>query len=71
MALQLRSLLTLMLLVLALQGRANTLAPYQIVSGNLPPFTAQAVPDAPGALGALVREMALRLGEPPPIQFYP
>ena len=71
MALQLRSLLTLMLLALALQGRADTLAPYQIVSGNLPPFTVEAGPNAPGALGVLVREMAERLGEAPPIQFYP
>jgi polar amino acid transport system substrate-binding protein len=71
MALQLRSLLSLMLLALALQGRADTLAPYQIVSGNLPPFTVEAGPNAPGALGVLVREMAERLGEAPPIQFYP
>ncbi|MDZ7922322.1 ABC transporter substrate-binding protein [Rhodoferax sp.] len=71
MAFPLRSLLTLMLLALALQVNADTLPPYQIVSGNLPPFTAESGPEAPGALGTLVREMAQRLGEPPPIQFYP
>lgn len=71
MALQLRFLLTLMLLALALQGRADPLGPYQIVSGNLPPFTMESGPDSPGALATLVREMAMRLGEPPTIQFYP
>ena len=59
------------LLALALQARADTLAPYQIVSGNLPPFTTETGPGTPGALGTLVREMALRLGEAPAIQFYP
>lgn len=68
---QLRSLLTLMLFALALQGRAEPIAPYQIVSGNLPPFTVESGQDSPGALAALVREMAMRLGEPPTIQFYP
>lgn len=71
MASPLRFLLTLMLVALALQARADTLAPYQIVSGNLPPFTAEAGPSSPGALGALVRDMAKRLGNPSPIQFYP
>jgi polar amino acid transport system substrate-binding protein len=71
MALQLRSLFLLMLLVFALQARADTLAPYQIVSGDLPPFTTEAGPNAPGALGVLVQEMAKHLGEAPPIQFYP
>ncbi|MBX9816840.1 MAG: transporter substrate-binding domain-containing protein [Burkholderiaceae bacterium] len=67
----LRSLLILMLLALALQARSEPLAPYHIVSGDLPPFTTETGPDAPGALGTLVREMAQRLGEPSLIQFYP
>ena len=71
MASPLRFLLTLMLVALALQARADTLAPYQIVSGDLPPFTVESGPNSPGALGALVRGMAKRLGEAPPIQFYP
>jgi len=71
MASPLRFLLTLMLVALALQARADTLAPYQIVSGNLPPFTAESGPNSPGALGILVRDMAKRLGDAPPIQFYP
>lgn len=71
MASPLHTLFTLMLLALALQGRADTLAPYQIVSGNLPPFTVETGPDMPGALGSLVHDMAERLGEAPAIQFFP
>ena len=71
MALRLRSLFTLVLLVLALQARSDTLAPYQIVSGDLPPFTIESGPDQPGALASLVHDMALRLGTAPTIQFYP
>jgi polar amino acid transport system substrate-binding protein len=71
MAPQLRFLLTLLLLALALQGHAEPLAPYQIVSGDLPPFVTERGPNAPGALGTLVQEMASRLGVPPAIQFYP
>lgn len=71
MASLLRPLLSLMLLSLALQGRADPLPAYQIVSGNLPPFTVESGPDSPGALGSLVRDMAALLGEAPPIQFYP
>ena len=71
MALRLRSLFTLVLLVLALQARSDTLAPYQIVSGDLPPFAIESGPDHPGALASLVHDMALRLGTGPTIQFYP
>lgn len=71
MVLRLRALFTLVLLVLALQARADTLAPYQIVSGNLPPFAVESGPDHPGALASLVHDMALRLGTAPAIQFYP
>jgi polar amino acid transport system substrate-binding protein len=66
-----RALLALMLLATALYGRADPLAPYQIVSGDLPPFTAESGPDSPGALGSLVRDLAERLGAAPTIQFYP
>lgn len=68
---QFRTLLALILFTLALAGRAESVAPYQIVSGNLPPFTVESGDASPGALGALVREMASRLGEAPAIQFYP
>jgi polar amino acid transport system substrate-binding protein len=71
MPLFMRRLAPFLLFICALQGRADPVATYQIVSGNLPPFTAEQGPDAPGALGTLVHEMALRLGEAPPIQFYP
>jgi polar amino acid transport system substrate-binding protein len=71
MALRLRSLFTLVLLVLALQARSDTLAPYQIVSGDLPPFAIESGPDHPGALASLVHDMALRLGTASTIQFYP
>jgi polar amino acid transport system substrate-binding protein len=67
----LRTLLTLTLVALALQGRADTLPPYQIVSGNLPPFTVETGANTPGALGALVLEMSTRLGDAPPIEIYP
>lgn len=71
MASQLRSLLSLVLLALTLQSHAEPLAPYQFVSGDLPPFVTEKGPDAPGALGVLVQEMASRLGVPHDIQFYP
>lgn len=71
MASQLRVLLALLLMVIHLGGHAESIAPYRIVSGHLPPFTVESGDATPGALGALVREMALRLGEAPAIQFYP
>lgn len=67
----LHTLFALILMAMALVGRAENIAPYQIVSGNLPPFTVESGDASPGALGTLVREMALRLGDAPPIQFYP
>lgn len=50
---------------------AGNIAPFQVVSSNLSPFTVEDSTEAPGALGRITQELSVRLGHPAQIRFYP
>lgn len=58
-------------LLLATFCRAAEVAPFRLVAGDLPPFAVERGSASPGALGEMVQELALRLGKPTNIEFYP
>lgn len=64
-------LVLVFLLIAAMPGRAAGIEPFQIVSGNLPPFSVEDSVGAPGALGLIAQELSARLGQPTQIRFYP
>jgi polar amino acid transport system substrate-binding protein len=67
----LRTIVALALLPISLHGVAAQNAPYRILAGDLPPFTTEKGADAPGALGAMVKELEARIGVSAPIEFLP
>jgi len=58
-------------LLLVTLCRAGEVAPFRLAAGDLPPFAIERGSASPGALGEMVGELALRLGKPANIEFYP
>lgn len=61
----------LVLLASALPAQAAGLQPWQIVSGDLPPFAIEHTPKRPGLLVELVEAMSARAGQTSKVQFFP
>ncbi len=58
-------------LLLGLAAPAYSVAPFQVVSGDLPPFAIAAKPEQPGVLVELVELLTEKLSAPQKVHFFP